>query len=678
MAINLDRIQAPKLETPTTSLGGSLEANTTYYYCVVCVGGLNTLASYPHHFESPRSNIVSITTTSTERTVNLSWSAPTITQSGKYHTPSEEHDNYAVLRSTDIADLQGREKVPILINASYAEITTTTNSYTDDNTTKTASGTKSYFWYRPHGCPKIHITGYSSTTPCTMADLYNADLAGTLELMPSLPASGSPHRLYTPVNPADSKQLTLTIIVTNFVSSGTVELHGKDAGGDAKSETISITGNGTYNTTLSYASIDEDGIICTGEYDLKIIQNRWGFIEKHRVQFGNNLTKAGSNNWTIHCSFYNEGYFSTKREKIFIVGGFNPGISNNAHFTAGELSSSGTGRNGSYIGFVNRRWFARMNGPGFTNVSLYASIVQYADEYMETEVANTATWYGADGDYRISATNTLTMVDTIFDIPCGHNGFLVTSAPTIKRGLLVGAVQPRGSLTVDFNGLNLIGGPIAHQDSGIQTISNLNVYGLPYEDIFWWTSSAYTPIITYVNCTFHRSADAEKYNEPYYVFNSSAFYYTKPITEIFKSEFKVIVIDINGLPIKDANVKIVRSDGVTEFEGLTDENGGYGYVQLTYCTTAGDGTISGASSGYATNNRGGLTPVTPKMVATQYTHTITISKDGYQTYTSELDMSSKKDLVIKLEKAVDLIFPRSGGKLVNLDSANPQNDVLWK
>lgn len=55
-------------------------------------------------------------------------------------------------------------------------------------------------------------------------------------------------------------------------------------------------------------------------------------------------------------------------------------------------------------------------------------------------------------------------------------------------------------------------------------------------------------------------------------------------------------------------------------------------------------------------------------------HTLTISKPGYQTYTSELDMNSKKELVIKLEKAVDAALAK-GQVVINADPSNPRSDV---
>lgn len=676
MAINLDRIQAPKLETPTTSLGGSLEANTTYYYCVVAVGGSNAIQSYQHDFESPRSNIVQATTTDTNKTINLSWNAPAISQSGSFS--NRNYDWYAVLRSTNKSDLEGKEQVPILINTYYANITTNLTSIADDGVTYgTAEGTKSYFWYRPWGCPKLHLYGDATESdPYTMADLYAADLAGTLELLPEVEATDTPHRLYTPVNPANSKQLALDIIVTNYTSAGSVELTGKDAGGDAKSETISITGNGTYTSTKTYASIDEDGIVCTGDYTLKIIQNRWGFIEPHIFQFGDNNGKIGTSSWTIHASFYNETYFLTKREHIFISGVFAPGINSDSHFVAGELSASGAGKNGSHIMFQNRRWFAGMNSGYIGYSKFYGSQVHYGgtspDVYGYT--GNTATWYGNDGDWRTNP-NQSSFVDTIWDIPCGSNGFLVNAGanvPTLTRTAFVGSLQPRNdNSTYDYGNMTMIDGSLTHQIDENCEHQNMKIVTNGRHIYYWGTE---TSGFTYKNFVFEGRAEAEPYNEPYITNDKRA---VPDTTATFKSDLDLKVIDSNGNPVEGATVKLTRSNGTLEGTQTTNSSGVITPIEGVYTTWAINRS-GGSSSGYAINNRGGLTPTCKQVTATNYTHTLTISAPGYQTYTSELDMSEKKELVITLQKSVDLIFPRSGGKFINLDSANPQNDVLWK
>lgn len=676
MGIHLDVIQAPKLETPTTSSGGSLEADTTYYYCVIAVGGYDSLNSYLHYFESPRSNIVEVTTDSTNKTVNLSWNAPTISQSGGLSYATYNNDNYAVLRSTTKSDLEGAENVPILINTSYTKITTTTNSFTDDNVTGgTADGIKSYFWYRPWGCPKIVTEGTTSGAPYTMKQLYDADLAGTLELLPEVEATDTPHRLYTQVNPANSKQLALDIIVTNYTSSGSVELTGKDAGGDSKSETVSITGNGTYTTTKTYASIDEDGIVCTGDYTLKIIQNRWGVVEPHIYQFGGNNGEIGTASWTLHASFYNETYFETQREHIFVSGGFAPGVdSTDSHFISGELSSSGAGKNGSHIMFQCRRWFAGMNSGLIRNMEFYGSQMHYAGNSPDIygSIGSTATWYGGHGDWR-TAPYKVKFIDSIWDIPCGSNGFLVftgDNTPTLTRTAFVGYLQPRDdNATLDLGNMTIIDGAIAHQIDSNSEIKNLTIATNSYH-LRYWGSTAYNFI--YKNITF-KGGTGEPYNEPYYWNNYRDI---DGGTATFKSDLNLKVIDTEGNAISGATVVLTRSNGTQEGSETTDSDGEISPIEAVYTTCTID-RRQGNSTGYAQNNRGGLTPVVAGIVATNYTHTLTISKAGYQTYTSELDMSSQKELVIKLEKAVDLILPMGKGVLKNLDNDNPQNKYKW-
>jgi len=56
---------------------------------------------------------------------------------------------------------------------------------------------------------------------------------------------------------------------------------------------------------------------------------------------------------------------------------------------------------------------------------------------------------------------------------------------------------------------------------------------------------------------------------------------------------------------------------------------------------------------------------------------LTIKAPGYQTYTSELDMRVKRDLVIKLEKAVEIVTVDDDLAL-NTDPKNPQSDFFVK
>ena len=55
-------------------------------------------------------------------------------------------------------------------------------------------------------------------------------------------------------------------------------------------------------------------------------------------------------------------------------------------------------------------------------------------------IGSTATWCGADGDWRTSPYGCV-FVDSIWDVPYGVDGFLVNAGsniPTLSRGMLVG------------------------------------------------------------------------------------------------------------------------------------------------------------------------------------------------------------------------------------------------
>ena len=77
----------------------------------------------------------------------------------------------------------------------------------------------------------------------------------------------SPHTLRTPVAPADSLQLALDIVVSNFVGAGTVTVSGRNVVGEAVVEVVSVTGDGTFTTIKTFAAVDVDGLVSTGTYD---------------------------------------------------------------------------------------------------------------------------------------------------------------------------------------------------------------------------------------------------------------------------------------------------------------------------------------------------------------------------------------------------------------------------
>ena len=126
------------------------------------------------------------------------------------------------------------------------------------------------------------------------------------------------------------------------------------------------------------------------------------------------------------------------------------------------------------------------------------------------------------------------------------------------------------------------------------------------------------------------------------------------------------VVDDNGDAIEGVTVKVVDKDGDTVTNTTTDSDGLIPTQDLVKVKM----NMKPGSSSY---------PTGPAYTVYVYKtpHTLTISKPGYQTYTSKLDMSSKKDLVIKLEKAVEIVTVDDDLAL-NTDPKNPHSDFFVK
>ena len=99
------------------SAGGSLDANTTYYYVVLALGNGVTTITDPDATLSGISNEFSITTDTTNKTVDLTWTAVA------------GASRYAIFRST----ASGSHHL-FLSYVGMLAVLATTNSYSDDGT----------------------------------------------------------------------------------------------------------------------------------------------------------------------------------------------------------------------------------------------------------------------------------------------------------------------------------------------------------------------------------------------------------------------------------------------------------------------------------------------------------------------------------------------------------------
>lgn len=125
--------------------------------------------------------------------------------------------------------------------------------------------------------PKVEVDGYSSGTPCTIADIETADLAGTRLLADALPCTAAMLCL-DPYHPGGAGQrLIFTLAGTSAGAGDTIDITGTGTESQALTESIDVSGgNGTYTSVNSYLTVTS--FDCTGWADgtVKVEQGRWG------------------------------------------------------------------------------------------------------------------------------------------------------------------------------------------------------------------------------------------------------------------------------------------------------------------------------------------------------------------------------------------------------------------
>lgn len=157
-------ITTPTNLSGTLTSGGTLAANTTYYYRVIGVWGTSNTA-YRYQGKSLASNQITITTTSTDKSVNLTWNSP-LGEADKYvvyrYTSPIEVEDYRFLGLNEAANL----KDSIVNNAG-------TCSYTDIGKPLAGNG-----WFQNLSHGKIELSSTSPTTDVwSITDLYDLDVA---------------------------------------------------------------------------------------------------------------------------------------------------------------------------------------------------------------------------------------------------------------------------------------------------------------------------------------------------------------------------------------------------------------------------------------------------------------------------------------------------------------------
>lgn len=133
----------------------------------------------------------------------------------------------------------------------------------------------------------LTILGYSEAAPCSFTDLHNADLAAVNgRTLFSATAPGSPWTASLTSQPQPCEQLAVPLKVACTPRAGaSLVLTGTDAWGAAQSETVDLS-SGTAATGKRWRSVNANGLQVTGLNSgdsFAVHQDRWGVVWR----FGN-------------------------------------------------------------------------------------------------------------------------------------------------------------------------------------------------------------------------------------------------------------------------------------------------------------------------------------------------------------------------------------------------------
>jgi len=647
MAIVLDFLQSPKLAVTSVSAGGALDPSTTYYYCIISLDAFN-LGGYT--IESCRSNIVQATTDAVNKTINLAWNIP----------PGATYFN--ILRSTVKADLEGDESVSVLLTQRWDYTTTRplgsgATAFADANQYDPGTAYQYRYWFRKHGCPIIDIQSltFTSGAPGSIEDVYAADLAGTLELMPDEAAvTDSPHSLRTPVAPADSLQLVLDIVVSNYVGAGTVTVNGRNVMGDVVTEAVSITGNGTFTTTKTYAAIDVAGLASTGTYDFKVEQGRWGYVHPMPQIEASNDTVAGNTlQWLFNASFRNQSHYLEEMRQILYRGGFQPTYVDSADcsYNVGERTSYSGVLKGCDIAWSTKY---RFNNPTFYRVNFSGSRFSQVTSRIASSYA---TLFASSWVIRIgpawSGGSDLKWYKSIYHPePIPHNISRIFSEVAFGEAISffgLSMAVPAAS-TIDFGDSSFVGYIFGLYDSTLKNFLSAS------SSLNWdLTNPPDGAVSTVINPIWYIN-DAEV-GEPRLKFSrSSAGAGRTSYIDIYYTQ-RLLVLDEFGNPIQGALVNVYAADGTLAYSELTDVNGWMSDqdTRSVRYTLDGDNTPFNLY-GYATGNISGLTPYHPRITAAyECPYTVKVYRSGYVPHELVTGVKAAKlDLLVRLKRTDEI------------------------
>ena len=303
-------------------------------------------------------------------------------------------------------------------------------------------------------------------------DCWEADTLGTrvLRAAAASPFTGS---LTTAVKPTEKLALKLSAVITNHSVNGTVAFTGKDAWGNAINETLTVTGNGTYTTTLYFASVDANGVVAAGTFTVAITQPRWGAVWKQsssqyafdcRIVVGDGSTATWFTD-TNKQIIINAGIMTANSQNFIYV-------MNNATATFGALINGTTKQTGNGCDFLS------LEATYYGRLIFIQTTSAIVNVYSCSFRATSNEWYWQATTVYNCLTDGLAYFHGVADKACVIDSLLVSSqAFSATSG--TGIRRPRAGSTINNVYFKANRNTIWYQSVG-GTISNVKAVGGQY------------------------------------------------------------------------------------------------------------------------------------------------------------------------------------------------------
>jgi hypothetical protein len=472
----------------------------------------------------------------------------------------------------------------------------------------------------------ITAVGGTSSASVGFVDLYNADVAGSRSLKAAT-ASPFTASLDTPVKPAGSLALKINCVVTNFSVAGTVQLTGRDAWGNAQSETVNITGNGTFTTTKYFASIDTNGVVAAGTYTVAITQPRWGVVWQtgtNQYLFNSKVSLGDGSTTTYFGDTAKQIIFSASVAPVPLT------IRGKATATFGTLidASAKTTKNGcDFIYLSTGSQTAILDTHDWESPPYTCNL--YSCSFLSKRTANIKVYGNVynclfRGEVPIYLEATSNYYNCIVEsISLGINNFcfLFDASPSSLN-----SVQ-------GFNAIYAVW----LQGNMNPTVSNLYARNCTY----------IAGLYQYTGSTYLINADADTWAFQWGAGGNTGAVYRQ-------YTFDLTVTDAAGNAIPNAAVTVKDKNGKTVFSLTTDANGKTATQTVTrgYYDQAHGNTLQDSSP-----------------------HTLIITKAGWQKYLKTFTLTEKTKWEIKLAKA-QAVLNGLGQPIVNLNATDPENVVV--